>query len=184
MSFLNSNDHQRSTSWYFVGSKTSGQNFWKMLNHLPNKLEMCKWVLKMLPKFKMAATGQHHIFLWARKLKNLEDINYLNFLITFLMIWRCAVDIFKVLLKFQLAAMDQLHFYRAKTWSQKLFNFYNHIPHDMELFSIGRNGSITFLWGKKLESEIIQFLAPAVTVGETEGAMDSPSVFFCLFFCL
>ena len=27
-------------------------------------------------------------------------------------------------------------------------------------------------------------LAPAVTVGETEGAMDSTSVFFCLFFCL
>ena len=28
------------------------------------------------------------------------------------------------------------------------------------------------------------FLAPAVTVGETEGAMDSASVFFHLFFCL
>ena len=28
------------------------------------------------------------------------------------------------------------------------------------------------------------FLAPAVTVGETEGAMDSTSVFFGLFFCL
>ena len=27
-------------------------------------------------------------------------------------------------------------------------------------------------------------LAPAVTVGETEGAMDSTPVFFCLFFCL
>ena len=30
----------------------------------------------------------------------------------------------------------------------------------------------------------VPFLAPAVTVGETEGAMDSASVFFCLFFCL
>ena len=28
------------------------------------------------------------------------------------------------------------------------------------------------------------FLAPAVTVGETEGAMDSASVFFPSFFCL
>ena len=28
------------------------------------------------------------------------------------------------------------------------------------------------------------FLAPAVTVGETKGAMDSTSVFFGLFFCL
>ena len=27
-------------------------------------------------------------------------------------------------------------------------------------------------------------LAPAVTVGETEGAMDSTSVYFGLFFCL
>ena len=27
-------------------------------------------------------------------------------------------------------------------------------------------------------------LAPAVTVSETEGAMDSASVFSCLFFCL
>ena len=28
------------------------------------------------------------------------------------------------------------------------------------------------------------FLAPAVTVGDTEGAMDSTSFFFGLFFCL
>ena len=31
---------------------------------------------------------------------------------------------------------------------------------------------------------IEDLLAPAVTVGETEGAMDSTSVFFGLFFCL
>ena len=30
----------------------------------------------------------------------------------------------------------------------------------------------------------LHVLAPAVTVGETEGAMDSTSVFFGLFFCL
>ena len=28
------------------------------------------------------------------------------------------------------------------------------------------------------------FLAPAVNVGEMEGAINSTSVFFCLFFCL
>ena len=33
-------------------------------------------------------------------------------------------------------------------------------------------------------SSRVALLAPAVTVGETEGAMDSTSVFFCLFFSL
>ena len=33
-------------------------------------------------------------------------------------------------------------------------------------------------------SQDLLLLAPAVTVGETEGAMDSTSVFFGLFFCL
>ena len=36
----------------------------------------------------------------------------------------------------------------------------------------------------KWELRCFLFLAPAVTVGETEGAMDSTSVFFGLFFCL
>ena len=37
---------------------------------------------------------------------------------------------------------------------------------------------------RRVAPEILLLLAPAVTVGETEGAMDSASVFFCLFFCL
>ena len=45
---------------------------------------------EMLPKFKMAARGQLQIFLWAQKVRN-----YLNFTITFPMIWRCASDFFK-----------------------------------------------------------------------------------------
>ena len=35
--------------------------------------------------------------------------NYSNFKITFPTIWRCAGDICKVLLKFKMAATDQLH---------------------------------------------------------------------------
>ena len=60
--------------------------------------------LEMLPKFKMAARGQ----LVGAKTPKLEVGNYSNFTITFPMIWRCADDFFKVLLKFKMAATDQL----------------------------------------------------------------------------
>ena len=56
----------------------------------------------------MAARGQHQKILWAQKLKGR---NYSNFTITFSMIWRCANDFFKVLLKFKMAAMDLLQFF-------------------------------------------------------------------------
>ena len=47
---------------------------------------------------------------------------------------RCAGDFFKVLLKFKMAATDQLQFFgRRKNLVPKLFKFYNHIPHDMEM---------------------------------------------------
>ena len=39
-------------------------------------------------------------------------------------------------------------------------------------------------WRIKVDENNSYLLAPAVTVGETEGAMDSTSVFFGLFFCL
>ena len=51
-------------------------------------------------------------FLGAKTLK-LEVRNYSNFTITFLTIWRCARDIFKVLLKFKMAATDQLPFFNG-----------------------------------------------------------------------
>ena len=43
----------------------------------------------------------------AKTLK-LEVRNYLNFTITFPMIWRCAGDFFKVLVKFKMATTDKL----------------------------------------------------------------------------
>ena len=46
-------------------------------------------------------------FVGAKTLK-LKVRNYSNFTITFPMIWRCAGDFFKVLLKFKMAATDQL----------------------------------------------------------------------------
>ena len=50
------------------------------------------------------ARGQLQIFLLAQKLFS----NFSNLTITFCTIWRCAGDFFKVLLKFKLAATDQL----------------------------------------------------------------------------
>ena len=49
------------------------------------------------------------IFVGAKTLK-LKVSNYLNFTITFPMIWKCAGDFFKVLLKFKMAATDQFIF--------------------------------------------------------------------------
>ena len=48
-----------------------------------------------------------NLFVGAKTLK-LKVRNYLNYTITFPMIWRCAGDFFKVLLKFEMAATDQL----------------------------------------------------------------------------
>ena len=43
----------------------------------------------------------------------------------------------KVLLKFKMAATDHFHFFfevtKTQKLSRKLFKFYNHIPHDMEM---------------------------------------------------
>ena len=73
----------------------------------------------MLPKFKIATRGQLQKILWAQKLKNLEVRNYSNLAITFPTTWRCAGDIFKALLKFKMAAMDQLQFFGGCKNSKK-----------------------------------------------------------------
>ena len=46
--------------------------------------------------------------------------NYSNFTITFPTIWRCAGDFFKILLKFKMAARDQLNFWRGREKLQNL----------------------------------------------------------------
>ena len=56
-------------------------------------------------EFKMAATDQLQFF---GGRKNVV-VNYSNFTITFTTICRCACDFFKVLLKFKMAAMLELH---------------------------------------------------------------------------
>ena len=59
-----------------------------------------------------------------------------------------------------MAATNQFQFFEvAKTWSCKLFQFYNHIPHDMEMYMSffqgfteiknGRHELHNFLWGQR-----------------------------------
>ena len=59
----------------------------------------------------MAAMDQLQFFL-AQKI---NGGNYSNFTITFPTIWRCAGDFFKVLRKFKMAAMDELHNFLLKS---------------------------------------------------------------------
>ena len=69
----------------------------------------------------MAAKGQLQKILWAQKLlKSLKVRNYSNFTITFPTIGRCAGDIFKVLLKFKMAATDPLQFFGGRKNLKKL----------------------------------------------------------------
>ena len=71
-------------------------------------------LLKMLPKFKIAARGQLQKKIVGLKTLKLEVRNYSNFTLTFPTIWRCAGDFFKVLLKFKMAATDQLQFFGGR----------------------------------------------------------------------
>ena len=66
----------------------------------------------------MAATDRLQFFVGA-KTKKIKVSDYSNFTITFPTIWRYAGDCFKVLLKFKMAAMGELHIF---LWAQKFKN--------------------------------------------------------------
>ena len=66
----------------------------------------------------MAATDELQFFGGA-KTKKIKGGNYSNFTITFNTLGRCAGDFFMVLLKFKMAAIDDLHNF---LWSQKFKN--------------------------------------------------------------
>ena len=83
------------------------------------------------------------MFVGAKTLK-LKVRNYSNFTITFPNIWRCAGDFFKVLLKFKMAATDQLHFFLLARKLKKIVRL-------IFIFVCGRKT-------KKLKAEIIHIL--------------------------
>ena len=56
----------------------------------------------------------------------------------FMATWGCASDFLEKLLKFKMAAKGQLHNFlcvqKTLKLSQKLINFYNHIPQDKRIW--------------------------------------------------
>ena len=78
----------------------------------------------------MTATDHTDNFFAGAKVKNFKVRNYSHFTITFLTIWRGTGDFLKVLLKFQRAAMNELHNFCGHK-SQKLKSEMTHIlqPH-------------------------------------------------------
>ena len=73
--------------------------------------------LKVLPKFKMAATDQLNFFGGRENSKNLFGQFFLNFNITFLASWGCARHFFKMIQNFKMAARGQ---FQKFLWAQKL----------------------------------------------------------------
>ena len=88
-------------------SKTTGQFFRNFNMTLLATWGCASEFLKMLLKYKMAATGQLQKNLWTQKLSR----KLFKFYYHFPTIWKCAGDFFKVLLKFKMAATDQLQFF-------------------------------------------------------------------------
>ena len=82
--------------------KNTGQFFLKFKHHIPSNMGMCKWFFRDATKIQ---NGRQR-----STLKNFVGAKtyYSNITITFPMIWRCGGDFFKVLLKFKMAAIDQL----------------------------------------------------------------------------
>ena len=75
---------------------------------------MCKWIFKDATKIqngRQSSTPKK--FVGAKTLK-LKVRNFSNFTSIFPTIWKCAGDFFKVVLKFKMAATDQLQFFGGR----------------------------------------------------------------------
>ena len=74
---------------------------------------------KAFLKFKMAVTDQLYIFLWTEKLSiKFKLFKFHNNIPHDMKMCRCSFNkVFKVLLKFKIAATDQFHIF---LWAQKL----------------------------------------------------------------
>ena len=94
---------------------------------------MCNLFFKDATKIQNSRQKSTVKFFVGAKTLKLEVGNFSNFTITFPTIWRCAGNFFKVLLKFKIAATDQFQFFWWALKLKKLFKFYHHIPHDIEM---------------------------------------------------
>ena len=82
---------------------------------------MCKWFFQDAIKIQ---NGHQSV---GAKIQKLKVGNYSNFTITFPTTWKCAGDFFKVLLKFEMAAMDKLHNFFVGAKTDKLRSVIIHI---------------------------------------------------------
>ena len=82
--------------------------FSEILNHILINMGGASDFLNMLPKCKISPRVQLYKLLGAQKLKTLIR-NYPNLTITFPTIWRCTGNLFKISLKFKMAATNHLH---------------------------------------------------------------------------
>ena len=84
---------------------------------------MCKWFFRDATKIQNGRQRSTLINVVGAKILKLKVRNYSNFTITFPTIWRYAWDFFKVLLIFNMAAMDKLHiFCGRKNWKIEIIN--------------------------------------------------------------
>ena len=96
---------------------------------------MCKWFFKDATKIQNGRQKSNPNFFVCAKTLKLNVRNYLNFTITFSTIWRCAGDFFRFHWNSKLPPRINFNLFRSrKHKSLKLFKFYNHIPHDMEMY--------------------------------------------------
>ena len=96
---------------------------------------MCKWFLKMLPKFEMAARSQLNFFVGAKTLQISQKL--FTFHNHFPHDMEMCRYIFKGFAEIQNGSNGSPSIFcgrkNSKTLSQKLFKFYHLIPHDMEM---------------------------------------------------
>ena len=95
----------RPASRFLMGAKTTSKFSLKFQHDIPSNMEMCKWFFRDATEILNGRKRSTLKFFVGVKFK---VGNYSNFTITFRMIWRCAGDFSKVLLKFKMAATDQL----------------------------------------------------------------------------
>ena len=125
---------------FFVNAKTlkfNVRNYSSFTITFPTIWRCAGNFFKVLLKFKMAAADQPEFVCGRENSNNYFGQFFSNVNITFLAAWGCASDFVKMLAKFKMAARGYLHFFcerkNSKTKSQKLFKFYYHIPHEMEM---------------------------------------------------
>ena len=148
---------------------------------------MCKWFFRDATKIQNGCQRSTLKNCVGAKILKLKVRNYLNFTITFPMIWRCAGYFFKVLLKFKMAATDQL-FLEGRRNSKNLFGqfFWNFnitflatwgcasdFSKMLQNFKIAARGQLQiFLWAQKLQnskSEISQIsLSHSLRYGDVQ----------------